>query len=166
MELLKCSICGNPAAVHIEQVVQGMKQSISLCEACARGYGVLTSNMVPFSVAQNIGTALFGDLSLSLVSQGSCQRCGYTVELFKKMGYLGCAQCYEHLGKQLLPLIENMQKSLQHVGKRPKGFVVCEEKNLTKESLEEKLQQAIVAEQFEEAARIRDQLRVLQNEND
>jgi protein arginine kinase activator len=165
MELLKCSICGKPAAVHIEQVVQGMKQSISLCEACARGYGVLANNAVPFSVTQNISTALFGNLSLSLVSQSSCQRCGYTMELFKKTGYLGCAQCYEHLGEQLLPLIENMQKKLHHRGKRPKGFAVGEEKDLTRESLEKELRQAIEAEHFEEAAKIRDQLRLLQNGN-
>ncbi|MDR1907119.1 MAG: UvrB/UvrC motif-containing protein [Puniceicoccales bacterium] len=166
MELLKCNICGNPAVVHIEQVVQGMKQSISLCETCARSYGVLTNNKVPFSVVQNIGTALFGDLSLSIAPRISCNHCGYTVELFKKMGRLGCSQCYEYLGEQLLPLIDNMQKGLKHIGKQPKGFVVHEEKNLTKEMLERELRQAIEAERFEEAAKIRDQLRSLQNGND
>jgi protein arginine kinase activator len=165
MELLKCSICGKPAAVHIEQVVQGMKQSISLCEVCARGYGVLTNNVVPFSITQNISTALFGNLSLSLVPQGNCQHCGYTMEFFKKTGYLGCAHCYEYLGEQLLPLIENMQKKLHHRGKRPKGFAVGEEIDLTRESLEKELRQAIEAEHFEEAAKIRDQLRSLQNGN-
>ncbi|MDR2812666.1 MAG: UvrB/UvrC motif-containing protein [Puniceicoccales bacterium] len=166
MELLKCSICGKPAAVHIEQVVKGIKQSIGLCEACARGYGVLVSKMVPLTVAQNIGTALFGDLSLSIAAQGSCKHCGYTMEFFKKTGCLGCFQCYEHLSRQLLHLIENMQKGLHHIGKRPKGFTIHGDKNLTKESLEEQLWQAIKAEHFEEAAKIRDQLRLLQNGND
>jgi protein arginine kinase activator len=142
-----------------------MKQSISLCEVCARGYGVLTSNVAPFSITQNISTALFGNFSLSLAPQGSCQHCGYTMEFFKKTGYLGCAHCYECLGEQLLPLIENMQKKLHHRGKRPKGFAVGEEKDLARESLEKELRQAIEAEHFEEAAKIRDQLRSLQNGN-
>jgi protein arginine kinase activator len=166
MESLKCSICGKPAAVHIEQVIQGIKQSISLCEFCARSYGVLTNNMTPFSVVQNIGTALFGDLSLPFAPAVNCQHCGYTMELFKKTGYLGCAHCYEYLDKQLLPLIENMQKSLHHMGKRPKGVIVSNEKDSTKEALEDQLRQAIGAEHFEEAARVRDQLRALQNGND
>jgi protein arginine kinase activator len=159
MELLKCSICGNPAAVRIEQIVQNIKQSINLCESCARNYGVLTKDMMSFSVVKPIGAALFGDLSLSMTAPNCCHHCGYTIDFFRKTGNVGCPRCYECFDKQLLPLIERMQKSLQHMGKRPKNFSMPVEKNLTKESLEKKLQRAIELEDFEEAAKIRDQLR-------
>jgi protein arginine kinase activator len=159
MELLKCSICGNPAVVRIEQVVQNMKQSVNLCESCARNYGVLTKDMMPFSVIKPIGAALFGDLNLSMADPDCCHRCGYTVELFQKTGNLGCSRCYEYFGKQLSPLIERMQKNLQHIGKRPRHFSMPVEENSTKESLRKKLQLAIEREDFEEAAKIRDQLR-------
>ncbi|MDR1303444.1 MAG: UvrB/UvrC motif-containing protein [Puniceicoccales bacterium] len=161
MESLKCNICGKPAAVHIEQIVHSIKQTINLCEACARSYGVLTSNVMPFSVTKNIGTALFGDLNPTLAAQDCCEYCGYTMELFKKTGNLGCPQCYESLREKLLPLIENMQKNLDHIGKQPKCFTVHAKKTLTQESLEEKLRLAIEGERFEEAARIRDALRSL-----
>ncbi|MDR3317270.1 MAG: UvrB/UvrC motif-containing protein [Puniceicoccales bacterium] len=166
MESLKCSICGQPAAAHIERIVQTIKQSINSCETCARSYGVLTNNMMPFSVAKNIGAALFGDISSSISSHDYCNNCGHTVDLFKKTGNLGCPQCYDYLEEKLLPLIENMQKSLVHIGKQPKGVVIDTQKVLTKELLEEKLQQAIEREHFEEAAQIRDKLRSLQNGND
>jgi protein arginine kinase activator len=165
MESLKCSICGKPAAVHIEQVVHSIKQTINLCESCARSYGVLTSNVLPFSVAKNIGAALFGDLDPSETVHDCCEHCGYTMELFKKTSNVGCPQCYESLREKLLPLIENMQKNLEHIGKQPKGFIIGAKKALTKESLEEKLQRAIEGERFEEAAKIRDKLRSLKNEN-
>jgi protein arginine kinase activator len=165
MESLKCSICGKPAAVHIEQIVHSIKQTINLCEACARSYGVLTNHVMPFSVAKNIGAALFGDLNPAMTVHDCCEHCGYTMELFKKTGQLGCPQCYESLQEKLLPLIKNIQKNWNHIGKQPRCFTVSGKKALTRESLEEKLRLAIEGERFEEAARLRDKLRSLKDEN-
>jgi protein arginine kinase activator len=159
MEFLKCSICKKPAVVHIEQMINGVQRVIHLCETCARNYGVLPNNVLPFSVAKNIGAALFGDLDPSQKSSRCCDNCGYTLELFKETGQLGCAHCYEGLKKKLLPLIENMQKGVRHIGKRPKGFILRTNDVSQRKVLEGKLRQAIEGEHFEEAAKIRDQLR-------
>jgi protein-arginine kinase activator protein McsA len=61
-----------------------------------------------------------------------------------------------------------MQKGLKHMGKRPKSFTLVGKVGndvAQRKVLEEKLRQAIEGEHFEEAARIRDQLRSLQGEN-
>ncbi|MDR1434795.1 MAG: UvrB/UvrC motif-containing protein [Puniceicoccales bacterium] len=167
MESLKCHVCGKPAVVHLEQMVNGMKQVVNLCEACARSHGVLPNHVKQFYLAKNIGATLFGDLIPSIVSDSRCNHCGYTLELLRKSGNLGCPQCYENLKEKLLPIIQNMQKSLKHRGKQPKGFVTNPKKNSQKISLEEKLRRAIEGEHFEEAAKIRDQLRLLsENGND
>jgi protein arginine kinase activator len=81
------------------------------------------------------------------------------------MGYVGCAQCYEDLKNKLLPLIGNMQKGVRHIGKQPKGFIPRTEDMAERKVLEKKLRQAIEGEHFEEAAKIRDQLRALQGES-
>jgi protein arginine kinase activator len=160
-------MCGHPAIVHIEQEVNGIRQLINLCEVCARNYGVLPSHVLPFSISQNIGVALFGGIDSSMIAHHCCKNCGCTLELLKKTGYLGCAQCYKHLQEKLLPLIKDMQKSLKHVGKRPRGFTSESPSISQREVLEERLRQAIETENFEEAVKIRDQLRLLfQDEND
>jgi protein arginine kinase activator len=115
----------------------------------------------PFCLAKNIGATLFGDLTSSMIADPHCNHCGCTLELLRKSGNLGCFQCYENFKEKLLPVMKNMQKSLKHRGKQPKGFVTNPPKNSQKSALEEKLREAIKGEDFEEAAKIRDQLRLL-----
>jgi protein arginine kinase activator len=171
MESLKCSICGKVAVVHLQQMVGGSEQTVWLCATCARNYGVFPRGALPFSVVKNVEVALFSDFNVNENAK-YCLHCGCTMELFQKNGSLGCAQCYEDLRGDLLPLLENIQKSLKHMGKNPRNFVPMVKKSTTKKStdqasLVEQLQKAIDEERFEDAAKIRDQLRLgAKNESD
>ncbi|MDR0417824.1 MAG: UvrB/UvrC motif-containing protein [Puniceicoccales bacterium] len=169
MESLKCSICGKKAAVQLRQMVNGSEQTIWLCAVCARNYGVFPQNTLPFSVIKNIEAALFSGFN---EKEKYCLHCGCTMEFFRKNGYLGCAQCYEDLRGDLLPLLENMQKFLKHIGKSPKKFGPIVKKSTAKKSTDQvsllkQLQKAIDEERFEDAVKIRDQLRLrTKNEGD
>ena len=76
-------------------------------------------------------------------------------------GLLGCADCYGAFLKELAPSISRIHGRTAHVGKVPKssgGNVKL--KNQLSEA-KRKLQDAIQAEEFEEAATLRDQIREL-----
>ena len=161
MDAPKCSICGRPAIVHLQQVVGGVEQKIELCEVCARNYGVLPNDESPFSVLKSISSALFSQLGSS-IRGARCSQCGCTSESFRERGQLGCAQCYQDLEDKLLPLLGNAQKSLQHIGKFPKTFKKNEPKSSSLDDLSAKLKRAIDEERFEDAAKLRDQIRNFQ----
>jgi protein arginine kinase activator len=97
-----------------------------------------------------------------------------TYEDFKKIGRLGCGECYRTFRESLTPLLKRIHGATQHTGKvvlaalsEPKEPAVKSSSKASARSpktadidaLKEKLKKAIENESYEEAARIRDQIR-------
>jgi protein arginine kinase activator len=70
---------------------------------------------------------------------------------------LGCAVCYEKFSVHLTTALQDSQKTLVHVGKRPGR------KNARREDLEAELQQLVRSEQYEKAAEVRDRIAKLKS---
>lgn len=94
-----------------------------------------------------------------------CEHCGMTYSQFLQQGMVGCAKCYEYFNKVLAKSIKSIQGADVHVGKQPKGYVSWMNKIINELSEIEKksilLQEAIEKEEFEEAAKLRDEIRML-----
>ncbi len=157
-------------------VKSGVKAERHLCEHCARELGL------------NPGGATLGQLITKFVvaPQGhplapvgkpaaparptpptSCRGCGTSFADFRQTGRLGCAECYATFEPQLGPLLERAHEgATHHVGKSPKRW---EERSARAEAdrarlerladLRRRLEQAVMAEQYEAAAALRDELR-------
>ncbi len=93
--------------------------------------------------------------TIQSVSTVPCPKCKYTIIDIIKHGKMGCDNCINHFKDEILLILKKVQAGTQHIGKVPKTHV-------TKKSLELKLQQAIVAENYEEAARIKAKLSEIQ----
>jgi protein arginine kinase activator len=91
-----------------------------------------------------------------------CPNCGLTYVQFRQTGRLGCSQCYEAFSQRLIPLIKRIQGSTEHTGKIPlrRGHGAQRQRQL--ETLRVNLNRAVAREEFEEAARLRDQIRELE----
>jgi protein arginine kinase activator len=74
---------------------------------------------------------------------------------------LGCAACYDALKPILMPLIAGLHKQSRHKGKAPARQWRRLELSREIDSLERQLLEAIQQENFESAARCRDQLGAL-----
>jgi len=95
-----------------------------------------------------------------------CSNCGLTYADFRKIGRLGCGECYSSFKKYLTPLLKRIHGSSQHHGKSPlKISGVLKEKTDLQE-LRNRLKTAIDTEAFEEAAKIRDKIRELERKAD
>jgi protein arginine kinase activator len=92
----------------------------------------------------------------------SCLVCGTTGKDFKKRSLLGCPSCYEAFAEELTPYLRAMQKGGRHVGKAPAG------ESLTAEiaAIQQALERAVSAQDFEEAATLRDRIRDLKARRD
>lgn len=156
-----CDVCSkNQASVHLTEIIGGKVTEIHLCEECARKK--TEDIQKQFSIADFLSELVDIDsqdaLSLPAIK---CSGCGLTYQDFKKRGRLGCSQCYEDFKSQLQPLLRKIHGSARHRGKSLK-----EKKEMPLEErlaeLRKYLERAIKIEEYEEAARIRDEIRALE----
>lgn len=166
-----CDICGkNPATVHLTEIIDEKMNELHLCEECAKdksaamesqfGLSDLLAGMVDFQ------KPLTKEEELVSVK---CPACGLSYADFKKIGRLGCAECYNVFRKYLAPLLKRIHGSNQHIGKSPQkiksGPRVYKKKGDLQE-LKDQLQQAIQQENFEEAARLRDAIKAAESKKE
>ena len=162
---MKCQICENPATVHLTEIVSKKKRKLHLCERCARERNLIADPpgaqqldlkallnllMHPFPQAGAPPAAGPADSIAQPVTE-ACAVCGLTLAEFKAEGRLGCPHDYEALRPALEPLLERIHRSTGHVGKAPRAVRVREWRK--------QMHAAVAAEDYEEAARLRDLIR-------
>ncbi len=155
-----CMICKtNPAKVHLTQIVGDKVQKVDLCEECAKTKGVndpagfsLADLLLGLGASQEIVHGAGGE-------EVKCPNCGFTQADFKKAGRLGCSQCYTTFAEGLEGLLKTMHKGTRHVGKAPAAFRQARDLGERLKHLEKKLDRAVTAEDFEQAASLRDEIK-------
>jgi len=151
-----CDLCNkNQATVHLTEIIDDQISELHLCEECARKKSV--------QMEQQFGIA---DLLAGLAEFGKPEEKGLSYQDFKKIGRLGCSECYTSFAKYLLPLLKKIHGSTQHVGKCPyKEAVKTKKKKVCLlDDLRLNLKKAVDNEEFEEAARLRDKIKELEKE--
>ena len=96
-----------------------------------------------------------------------CDHCSMTFNQFLKVGRFGCSHCYTTFKDELTPIFKRLHGgNWSHHGKIPKriGGTMHIKKNI--EDLKMQLQQLIVDEEFEKAALVRDEIRLLDQKLD
>ena len=157
-----CTICKEkPATVHLTQIVGDKMQKLDLCEACAKAKGI--NDPTAFSLAD--ADVLFGLGASQEIEQAAggvelkCPHCGFSQADFKKSGRLGCPECYKTFAEGLAGLLKTMHKGTRHVGKAPEALRATRENSDRMKLLQKKLAKAIEAEDFEQAAALRDEIK-------
>ena len=164
---MTCDICGKKeATVHLTEIVNDKMTKLHLCEECAKDKGAEMEEH--FGLSDLL--AGLADLGAGLDSgkgdKVKCPACGFTYGDFKKVGRLGCGECYEAFKSKMGSLIKRVHGSDRHVGKVPlsAGKTVKDTRNL--QEMKIKMEKAIQTEEFEEAAKLRDQIKELEKKTD
>jgi protein arginine kinase activator len=92
-----------------------------------------------------------------------CPRCGFSQADFKKSGRLGCPECYQTFAEGLSGLLKTMHKGTRHIGKVPEALRLSRETGDRLKLLQKKLNKAIETEDFETAAQLRDEIKIMSN---
>jgi len=87
-----------------------------------------------------------------------CPRCGLSKGDFDKNGRFGCGECYRVFQPFLPALLGRIHPGLRHEGKAPRSNLSREVVEARLKRLQGELDQAVALEDFEAAARIRDEL--------
>lgn len=182
-----CEACGkNPATFFYKQTKNGCTVEKNLCSQCAKKQGLnIPSGLFPFGELS--GDDFFGnflgsflDEKPQIVSSETCPKCGMTLaELFHN-GKVGCDNCYSFFRRSLMPTVTKIHGNVRHCGKRPcvpTGTVESQEASNEKPSetpaiadsglneLKEKLRLAIEKQEYEDAAKYRDEIRAIERKN-
>ena len=160
---LKCDLCDKPATVHLTQIVNNQIHKLDLCESCAAAKGVTDPS--GFSLADLLVKG--GEPTETSETGGIvCEHCGFTQKDFKRLGRLGCPSCYDRFMPLLEPVLANMHKGVSHLGKVPAKALQRRSLQDRISGLETKLQEAVAAENYEDAARFRDEIKLVRDESE
>lgn len=155
---MKCQRCTKAATMHItELLTEEQFEELHLCEDCAQKYLYEPQK-------GGVKVAAGGeDLAEFSTSKTACSVCGIKFVEFRNSGRLGCPHDYSEFREELLPLLENIHGDVRHVGKTPRRLPSSRQMQGELVQLRKQLQQAVTKEAYEEAARIRDLIRVMES---
>ena len=150
--------------MHLTEIVNDQMTELHLCEACANQKGAQVESHFGLSDLLS-GLAGFSKTEEpEEVSTKSCPTCGMTYEDFRKVGRLGCAECYTTFKRNLGSLLKRIHGSPIHLGKSPARLVKPAKAKTELAEIKRKLERAIENEEFEEAANLRDQIRRMEQQ--
>ena len=181
-----CDNCGKRNAnVRYSENINGRKKELNLCEECSNKLGI---GQMDFSMPIDFSSFFGGFMDdftttafmpmINEIKALKCNSCGYTFDDISNTGKLGCKDCYDVFEDRIDSIIKRIQGANHHVGRIGKAIdkkienkinnnketeVKKEEKSESKlEQLQKELKQAIMDERYEDAARIRDEIKKLE----
>jgi protein arginine kinase activator len=155
-----CDVCKQKkATVFLTQIVKGEMQKVNLCESCSKEKGV--TDPTGFALADMLLGFGHGEKIESLPQERTCPTCGMPQTTFRKTGRLGCSKCYTVFGDGMDNLLKAMHKGTRHTGKVPARAGLAQSTAPKLEELRAALDEAVKDENFEDAARLRDEIRRL-----
>ena len=176
-----CQNCGkNEVTFRYTQVINGVKKEMNLCDNCARELGLKDMNFsMPISFS-NFLSDFFNDYSDNLLPSfmgtqvKECNNCGTTFDEFLNTGEFGCSDCYDTFEDRISPILKNLQGANRHIGRgyreitpstanKEKVSKSVDKKESKLEKLQKDLQKAIKEEKYEEAAKIRDEIKAMES---
>lgn len=151
------------AVVTLTQVGSSGVTQLRLCEKCAAERGVETTITMPKHPLGDFLQAVQQQGGAAQPATTACSFCAMTLSEFKSTGRLGCARCYSAFEGSLRELLRRVHGNARHVGRRydPPAVATLARASTLLE-LRDQLRRAIESEEFELAASLRDQIRVLE----
>jgi protein arginine kinase activator len=156
---MMCQRCQEEASVHLTETIDGRRRELHLCPACARKTGLKLPESPPElaldAVVQSLIVTHVGEL-VGELAELTCPDCGLKFMEFRARGRLGCPNDYGVFARGLLPLVQRTHGATRHVGKVARRRPAASRRL----RLRSRLREAIAREDYELAARLRDQLRL------
>jgi protein arginine kinase activator len=171
---MKCDNCNRNATVHLTEIRSGKKIEKHLCEHCAaQSEGVPAAAVKGHTPINELLTNfVMAHSGLQKELHSTCEHCGITWAEFRQHGLFGCEHDYDTFEKDLTPLLQRAHEgATHHTGKQPlraatgapaaPGLPVVKPKKkpMDVNKLRKELARAVELEDYERAAKLRDQIR-------
>jgi len=169
-----CEKCNkNIANVYLKNNINGNVTESHLCSSCAgevygQNYKPLMNLFNSDFESDILNMFNFNKFSPSLpltAGRNLCPMCGSTFGDITKSGKVGCGECYSAFKNMLEPNILRIHGTAKHTGKIPKNRSLQISAKRKIEELNMKLRKVVEEQNFEEAAKIRDEINKINSES-
>jgi protein arginine kinase activator len=156
-----CQVCKDKVAtIRLKEIINDEVTELHLCKEC-------------FEARERQGGSAHagspegkGKKKLSLESKPiQCPTCGTTSDELRANGRLGCGDCYKTFAVSLEPIISRVHGFTEHRGKSPAYIARNLDLKTELRRLQTELQDAILTENYERAARLRDKIKQFEDMN-
>jgi len=170
-----CQLCPSPeATVHLTEIAaDGSRQELHVCRAC-----ISRLNLRPEVEAPDLAEIrLRAEPAAESPAEPPllCDHCGLSLASYADTNLFGCPGCYESFDTAVVALLERYHGAAAHQGRRPVIEAAAAEPApeppprrprtrsaaARRAALEARLRAAVEEERFEDAARLRDELKAL-----
>lgn len=155
-----CDHCGKQiATVNYHENKNGAVRDLHLCADCASKMGIGMFQEDLFAPLSSF--SLFTPAAGSVKKSPACPLCGTTLAQIQKKGKFGCSSCYDTFAEKL-DLTPYVGKGYHETNQEKEQTPVLEKNTPKKDEVRELrtlLQKAIAAEDYEQAAKLRDEIR-------
>lgn len=166
-----CKNCNkNEATFHYTEIINGIKKEIALCDECRSKLGISSLDFnIPLGMPD-----FFSDFfeestfmpEYEAIKPLKCNECGMLYDEFIQGGRIGCSNCYDTFENKLDSILKNIHGSNVYKGRalnspKRKKEIKIEENSKHKEieELKNKLKELVKEEKYEEAAKVRDEIK-------
>ncbi len=165
---MKCTKCNaKVATVFYREIINGKETKYALCSDCAAAMEKESGSLFAYPLGGNLLGSLFSDIPQKIQSrkeEKKCTLCGATFRQLAENGKVGCPACYASFREELAPTLKRLHGTAVHRGRAPGKYQAKRSAMERLESLERDLKKAIETEAYEEAAKLRDEIRTLRGQ--
>lgn len=162
MQKRPCVKCQqNLATVKFTTIKNGVVEERHLCAQCATTQSPYQKKNLPQLddiLSGILGIQAAGEVSPDKPAEPTCGNCGLPYSSYRQTLILGCSECYESFDKLLVNELRRFHGAVRHTGRVPHSQVREVRNARNAEELKTRLAQAVKAEDFALAAKLRDQI--------
>ncbi|MBU1122801.1 MAG: UvrB/UvrC motif-containing protein [Candidatus Omnitrophica bacterium] len=152
-----CDVCNkNSATVHLTEIINDKVVEMHICQSCAQDKATEVKGQL--SISDFLDNLLSKDAIEKETANIKCSFCGLTLTDVSEKGRLGCRNCYVVYKSEVLPLLKKLHSWTKHKGKVPCSYQYKSLRQPREEELKKRLNRAVCLEEYEDAARFRDQI--------
>lgn len=162
----KCQRCSKPVTYHITDVEKSEVREYHFCDEHARQHLAAGDESASQAAGEVAASAAKGTPKATreptAAERRTCPHCQLSFADFRNSGRLGCPYDYEVFRDEIMPLLENIHDETSHHGKVPRRSPRSTQRQSELIELRRKLRKTIEVEDYEMAARLRDQIKHLE----
>lgn len=159
-----CQKCHkNLASIRYAEVVDGRVTEQHLCPTCLAAQDAEETGFALASPGLHVRAAAQEVAAEALRAQRACPTCGTLLRVVLDEGSVGCSGCYTAFGDEIESILEGLHASLRHQGKTLRQDDARAKMRADLQAKRALLRSMLRAENYEEAARLRDAIRGLES---
>ncbi len=169
-----CDECHkNLATIHLIKVVNEHTTKLNLCDNCAQKLAAESALNFFFTFPKLLAGVFDAENPEGLaqvLKEGlqeeedllTCGVCGVSFADVKENGRLGCENCYKVFGAKLAPVFKKVHAGFEHMGKLPSQLGEETRLKFKIRALSNRIRDCVEKENYEEAAKLRDEIKEIE----